>query len=193
MERDDDEVVRKTSPETAVSLIHRFLFVHLLFSSAFVPSPPAFPSSIDRPTYTFSRSSRSLFFIGRLPRTQTSSTRPRKTFRLSRRVKTESCALTPAYVYITRFAFYQNYARGTFVTLAHGKMGALLIYISTKGCESETLDGSGYFIDISALLFTIVNYSRIMCKIWRSLWIRVSIGRRAGEIKVDGFTYVLIK
>lgn len=56
--RDDDEVVRKTSPETAVSLIHRFLFAHLLFSSAFVPPllppPLSLPPTI-RPTYTFLR------------------------------------------------------------------------------------------------------------------------------------------
>lgn len=56
LERDDDEVVRKTSPETAVSLIHRFLFAHLLFSSAFVPpSLPCFPFLDIRPTYTFLR------------------------------------------------------------------------------------------------------------------------------------------
>lgn len=139
-----------------VSSLPTFYFRPLSFHP--LPSP-RFPFLDIRPTYTFSRSSRSLFFIGRLPRAQTSSTRPRKTFRLSRRVKTgeESCtsAYTSLRVYHTLRVLPELCSGNICNTLAHGKMGAqtLLIYVSTKGCESETLDGSGYFIDIFQACF----------------------------------------
>lgn len=101
-----------------VSSLPTFYFRPLSFH----PPSPAFPSSISDRLILSCVSSRSLFFIGRLPRTQTSSTRPRKTFLLSRRLRSRTAHHTRE----TRFTFYvlELNARGTFVTLGLGKMSA---------------------------------------------------------------------
>lgn len=95
-----DEVVRKTSPETAVSLIHRFLRSPRPISLYFRPLPQfsspylrsAFPleqRNIHR-AVLLSYGSPSFLFLFHSPTCsalRASSTRPRKTFQSSRRAK----------------------------------------------------------------------------------------------------------
>lgn len=127
-----------------VSSLPTFYFRPLSFHPSSLPRFP-FPRLSDRLILSCVSSRSPFFFIGRLPRTRTSSTRPRKTFLLSRRVKTGA----RAYVHVLR-TYCTRTSHPWYNTLhvlpelcprdicnprsRKDERAILSIYISTKGC-----------------------------------------------------------